>query len=93
MATISAELSTEFSLFPYDSVLDEYLKARAKRPFEPVHPDPDATYERDDRHRPLRDRAASRQTRFCRLEFRNRQPTLWDSTSTRRSSDPAPMAG
>lgn len=46
MATISAELSTEFSLFPYDSVLDEYLKTRAKRPFEPVHPDPDATYER-----------------------------------------------
>ena len=45
MATISAELSAEFSLFPYDSVLDEYLKTRAKRPFEPVHPDPDATYD------------------------------------------------
>ena len=44
MATISAELSAEFSLFPYDSVLDEYLKTRAKGPFEPVHPDPDATY-------------------------------------------------
>jgi 3-isopropylmalate/(R)-2-methylmalate dehydratase large subunit len=44
MATISAELSAEFSLFPYDSVLDEYLKTRAKRPFEPVHPDPDAIY-------------------------------------------------
>jgi 3-isopropylmalate/(R)-2-methylmalate dehydratase large subunit len=44
MATISAELSVEFSLFPYDSVLDEYLKTRAKRPFEPVHADPDATY-------------------------------------------------
>jgi 3-isopropylmalate/(R)-2-methylmalate dehydratase large subunit len=46
MATISAELSAEFSLFPYDSVLDEYMKTRAKRPYEPVHPDPDATYER-----------------------------------------------
>jgi 3-isopropylmalate/(R)-2-methylmalate dehydratase large subunit len=45
MATISAELSAEFSLFPYDSVLDEYLETRAKRPFEPVHPDPDATYD------------------------------------------------
>jgi 3-isopropylmalate/(R)-2-methylmalate dehydratase large subunit len=45
MATISAELSAEFSLFPYDSVLDEYLKTRAKRPFEPVHPDPEATYD------------------------------------------------
>jgi 3-isopropylmalate/(R)-2-methylmalate dehydratase large subunit len=45
MATISAELSAEFSLFPYDSVLEEYLQPRAKRPFEPVHPDPDATYD------------------------------------------------
>jgi 3-isopropylmalate/(R)-2-methylmalate dehydratase large subunit len=45
MATISAELSAEFSLFPYDAVLEEYLKTRAKRPFEPVHPDPDAIYD------------------------------------------------
>jgi 3-isopropylmalate/(R)-2-methylmalate dehydratase large subunit len=47
MATISAELSVEFSLFPYDSVLEEYLKGRAKRPFTPVHPDPDAQYEQE----------------------------------------------
>lgn len=46
MATISAELSAEFSLFPYDSVLDDYLKTRAKKSFEPVYPDPDAEYER-----------------------------------------------
>jgi 3-isopropylmalate/(R)-2-methylmalate dehydratase large subunit len=45
MATISAELSAEFSLFPYDSVLEEFLRTRAKRPFEPVHADPDATYD------------------------------------------------
>jgi 3-isopropylmalate/(R)-2-methylmalate dehydratase large subunit len=45
MATVSAELSAEFSLFPYDSVLEEYLEGRAKRPFEPVHPDPDAVYD------------------------------------------------
>jgi 3-isopropylmalate/(R)-2-methylmalate dehydratase large subunit len=45
MATVSAELSAEFSLFPYDSVLAEYLEGRAKRPFEPVHPDPDAEYD------------------------------------------------
>ena len=45
MATISAELSAEFSLFPYDSVLEEYLKPRAKWPFEPVHPDPEAAYD------------------------------------------------
>ena len=45
MATISAELSAEFSLFPYDDVLAEYLDGRAKWPFEPVHPDDDAEYE------------------------------------------------
>jgi 3-isopropylmalate/(R)-2-methylmalate dehydratase large subunit len=45
MATISAELSAEFSLFPYDSVLEEYLQGRAKGPFEPVHPDADADYD------------------------------------------------
>lgn len=45
MATISAELSAEFSLFPFDSVLEEYLQGRAKWPFEPVSPDPDAEYD------------------------------------------------
>jgi 3-isopropylmalate/(R)-2-methylmalate dehydratase large subunit len=45
MATISAELSVEFSLFPYDKVLAEYLDGRAKRPFEPSFPDDDAEYE------------------------------------------------
>ena len=45
MATISAELSAEFSLFPYDDVLAEYLDGRAKWPFEPAHPDADADYE------------------------------------------------
>jgi 3-isopropylmalate/(R)-2-methylmalate dehydratase large subunit len=45
MATISAELSAEFSLFPYDDVLAEYLEGRAQWPFEPAHPDDDAEYE------------------------------------------------
>jgi 3-isopropylmalate/(R)-2-methylmalate dehydratase large subunit len=45
MATISAELSVEFSLFPYDSVLEEYLKDRARGPYEPVFPDADAEYD------------------------------------------------
>jgi 3-isopropylmalate/(R)-2-methylmalate dehydratase large subunit len=45
MATISAELSAEFSLFPFDRVLEEYLDGRAKGPFEPVYPDDDAEYE------------------------------------------------
>jgi 3-isopropylmalate/(R)-2-methylmalate dehydratase large subunit len=45
MATISAELSVEFSLFPYDKVLADYLDGRAKREFEPSFPDDDAEYE------------------------------------------------
>jgi 3-isopropylmalate/(R)-2-methylmalate dehydratase large subunit len=45
IATISAELSAEFSLFPYDSVLEEYLEGRAKWPYEPAHLDPDAVYD------------------------------------------------
>ena len=45
MATISAELSAEFSLFPYDDVLAEYLDGRAQWPFEPAFPDDDAEYE------------------------------------------------
>jgi 3-isopropylmalate/(R)-2-methylmalate dehydratase large subunit len=45
MATISAEASAEFSIFPYDGVLEEFLQGRAKWPYEPVHPDADAEYE------------------------------------------------
>ena len=45
MATISAELSAEFSLFPYDDVLAEYLEGRAQWDFAPEHPDDDAGYE------------------------------------------------
>jgi 3-isopropylmalate/(R)-2-methylmalate dehydratase large subunit len=45
MATISAELSAEFSLFPYDSVLAEYLDGRAKWDFEPAHAGDDAEYD------------------------------------------------
>ena len=45
MATISAELSAEFSLFPYDDVLAEFLEGRAKWSFEPVFPDDDAEYD------------------------------------------------
>jgi 3-isopropylmalate/(R)-2-methylmalate dehydratase large subunit len=45
MATISAELSVEFSLFPYDDVLASYLEGRARKPFTPFFPDEDAQYE------------------------------------------------
>jgi 3-isopropylmalate/(R)-2-methylmalate dehydratase large subunit len=47
MATISAELSAEFSLFPYDDVLAEYVDGRAKFDFEPAFPDDDAEYDRE----------------------------------------------
>jgi 3-isopropylmalate/(R)-2-methylmalate dehydratase large subunit len=47
MATISAELSAEFSLFPYDDVLAEYLEGRNKWPFEPASPDDDAEYDQE----------------------------------------------
>jgi 3-isopropylmalate/(R)-2-methylmalate dehydratase large subunit len=46
MATISAELSADFSLFPYDGVLEAYLDGRARQSYEPAFPDPDATYDR-----------------------------------------------
>lgn len=45
LATLSAELSAEFSLFRHDDVLASYLDGRASKPYEPVDPDPDATYE------------------------------------------------
>jgi len=44
MATVSAEASAEFSLFPYDDVLAEYVKGRARSEFEPSFPDDDAVY-------------------------------------------------
>jgi 3-isopropylmalate/(R)-2-methylmalate dehydratase large subunit len=42
---MSAEVSAEFSIFPYDAVTEAYLDGRAQSSFEPVAPDPDATYE------------------------------------------------
>ncbi|MEC8202545.1 MAG: aconitase/3-isopropylmalate dehydratase large subunit family protein [Pseudomonadota bacterium] len=45
LATLSAELSTEFSLFRHDDVLKDYLDGRASKAYEPVDADDDATYE------------------------------------------------
>lgn len=45
LATLSAELSSEFSLFRHDDVLADYLDGRASQAYEPVDPDPDAEYE------------------------------------------------
>lgn len=47
IATMSAESSAEFSLFPYDDVLADYLDGRAKWDFEPEFPDDDATYDQE----------------------------------------------
>ena len=73
MATISAELSVEFSLFPYDDVLAEYLEGRAKWPFEPAHPDDDAEYDQDDHGRPVVARTAGRAPRQGRVELEGRR--------------------
>lgn len=47
LATLSAELSCDFSLFKYDDVTAAYLDGRASKDFEPVDPDPDAQYEQE----------------------------------------------
>ncbi len=46
LATLSAELSAEFSLFRHDAVLESFLQGRASAAYEPVDPDADAQYER-----------------------------------------------
>ena len=45
LATLSAELSAEFSLFRHDDVLKDYLQGRASKAYEPADPDADAAYE------------------------------------------------
>jgi len=45
LATLSAELSCEFSLFEHDEVTAAYLDGRATSDFEPVAADADAKYE------------------------------------------------
>ena len=45
LATLSAELSCDFSMFRHDDVTASYLEGRAEKPYEPVDPDPDASYE------------------------------------------------
>ena len=44
LATMGAELSCEFATFECDPVLLDYVRARTTAPFEPQHPDPDASY-------------------------------------------------
>jgi 3-isopropylmalate/(R)-2-methylmalate dehydratase large subunit len=44
IATMCAELSAEFAIFPADEVLVEYVRARTSRPFSAAAPDADAVY-------------------------------------------------
>jgi len=44
LATMCAEISAEFALFPADDVLRKYLSGVTTQPYEPVDPDPDASY-------------------------------------------------
>jgi 3-isopropylmalate/(R)-2-methylmalate dehydratase large subunit len=44
IATMCAELSAEFAVFPEDDVLREYLAERTTRPYTPVAADPGASY-------------------------------------------------
>jgi 3-isopropylmalate/(R)-2-methylmalate dehydratase large subunit len=44
VATMCAELSAEFAIFPCDDVLVDYLATRTTRPYAPVAAAPDAVY-------------------------------------------------
>jgi 3-isopropylmalate/(R)-2-methylmalate dehydratase large subunit len=44
IATMFAEVSADFTMFPADELIREYLSAHCTEPYEPVDPDPDARY-------------------------------------------------
>ena len=44
IATQGAEVSADFTTFPADELCRDFLDARTDRPYDPAHPDPDATY-------------------------------------------------
>lgn len=46
LPNITAEMGAKNSYLPPDETVFEYLKGRAKRPYEPVYPDDDAVYGR-----------------------------------------------
>ena len=93
IATMCAELSAEFAVFPADDVLLDYLAERTSAPFTPAAADPDAALRRPPRHRPRR-RHAPRGDTGCgaRQHRRHRRPARAGARSTRRSSGRAPTA-
>jgi 3-isopropylmalate/(R)-2-methylmalate dehydratase large subunit len=46
LPNMMAEMGAKNSYIPPDWVVFDYLEGRAKRPYEPVYPDPDASYAR-----------------------------------------------
>jgi len=45
LPNMMAEMGAKNSYIPPDQVVFDYLEGRAKRPYTPIYPDPDATYE------------------------------------------------
>ena len=45
LPNMMAEMGAKNSYIPPDQVVFDYLDGRAKRPYTPIYPDPDATYE------------------------------------------------
>lgn len=46
LPNMMAEMGAKNSYLPPDQVVFDYLEGRAKRPFEPIYPDPEAVYAR-----------------------------------------------
>jgi 3-isopropylmalate/(R)-2-methylmalate dehydratase large subunit len=44
LSNMTAEMGAKSSYLPPDQIVFDYLDGRAKRPYEPIHPDPDADY-------------------------------------------------
>jgi 3-isopropylmalate/(R)-2-methylmalate dehydratase large subunit len=45
VATMCAEINAEFAVFPYDEVLEDYVRDRARGAYEPIFADEDAVYD------------------------------------------------
>ena len=46
LTNMTAEMGAKNSYIPPDQTIFDYFKGRAKRPYDPVYPDPDAAYSR-----------------------------------------------
>jgi 3-isopropylmalate/(R)-2-methylmalate dehydratase large subunit len=46
LANMTVEMGGKIGFFPYDGITERYLEGRARRPYTPLAPDPEARYER-----------------------------------------------